>query len=126
MIFSENLIQAEIEPMRQAVVSAPRSNHCATSRSILFGSDNCVVQLRKAPSENKPRTQHTLYIVYSRALSLVHGLISHIELEPYLLTLSYTYRITLCKFSVSDNKLPIELGRHSNIPIKGWYKEYTI
>ena len=37
-------------------------------------------------------------------------------LEPYLLTLSYNNRITLCKFRVSDHKLPIELGRHLNIP----------
>ena len=37
-------------------------------------------------------------------------------LEPYLLTLSYNNRITLCKFRVSDHKLAIELGRHLNIP----------
>ena len=36
-------------------------------------------------------------------------------LEPYLLTLSYNNRITLCEFRVSDHKLAIELGRHLNI-----------
>ena len=37
-------------------------------------------------------------------------------LEPCLLTLLYNNRITLCKFRVPDHKLPIELGRHLNIP----------
>ena len=37
-------------------------------------------------------------------------------IETYLITLSYNNRITLCKFIVSDHKLPIELGRHLNIP----------
>ena len=32
-------------------------------------------------------------------------------IETYLITLSYNNRITLCKFIVSDHKLPIELGK---------------
>ena len=46
-------------------------------------------------------------------------------LEPYLLTLSYNNRITLCKFRVSDHKLPIEMGRHLNIPKKSSIASYV-
>ena len=38
------------------------------------------------------------------------------ELEAYLHTMSHNNRVTLCKFRVSDKKLPMELDRHLNIP----------